>query len=202
MKFRYSQSLVALAMVAILSLLQGCARSAPGLDLPPDVERQRVSELGNAIKTLGDEISAEEAERAARIAFSYSRKLAGQYNISGSALFHNMLVNMGVRSRGLCIHWTADLITRLKQEQFQTLDLHWAIANYESMFRLEHSTVIVSSVGDSLQQGLVLDPWRNSGELFWSPTLEDENYGWVPQVEAHRHKRLVKSNKANHQLNR
>jgi len=80
---------------------------------------------------------------------------------------HNTLVNLGVKPRGLCTHWTMDLLTRLQQEEFQSLDLHWGIANYDSLFLIEHSTVVISARGDLLQQGLVLDPWRYGGHLFW-----------------------------------
>ena len=43
--------------------------------------------------------------------------------------------------------------------------------------------MIVSARGEPLEQGLVLDPWRYSGELYWSPTLLDQDYSWKPQGE-------------------
>jgi hypothetical protein len=110
---------------------------------------------------------------------------------------HNLLVNLGLKPRGLCVDWTTDLLTRLKQERFYSLDLHWAIANYETTFSLEHSTVVVSAGGDSINQGLVLDPWRYSGELFWAPTLEDSGYVWKPQAEIHALKQELRETREN-----
>ena len=181
-------------------LLQGCASSGPQLDLPPIVEKQRIRDLNHAILNLGDDIDASEAQRAASISIKYSHELARQYEITSSPLMHNLLVNLGLKSRGLCVDWTTDLLTRLKQERFYSLDLHWAIANYETTFSLEHSTVVVSARGDSINQGLVLDPWRHSGELFWAPTLEDSGYLWKPQAEIHAMKRERRETRENHRF--
>ncbi len=178
-------------------LLQGCASSEPQLDLPPFVEKQRIRDLSQAILKLGNGIDASEAQRAARISIEYSHELARQYKITSSPVTHNLLVNLGLKPRGLCIDWTTDLLARLKQERFYSLDLHWAIANYETTFSLEHSTVVVSVRGDSINQGLVLDPWRYSGELFWAPTLEDSGYVWKPQAEIHALKRELREAREN-----
>ena len=179
--------------ICILSLafflLTGCASSNPSLELPPGVEMQRISDLNHAILLLSDEIDPSEAQRSARIAIEYSRQLARQYEISSSPIMHNVLVNLGLKPRGLCVDWTSDLLARLQQEQFYSLDLHWGIANYDIAFRLEHSTVIISARGDTLNQGLVLDPWRHAGQLYWAPTLEDPDYTWKPQAEIHALKR-------------
>jgi len=174
--------MTAILMLCLL-LLQGCAADPARLDISTADEQRRVADLDHAILSLGDNIDPEEAGRAARVAIDYSLQLAREYEVSGSPIFHNLMVNLGIKSRGLCVHWTRDLRDRLRQEDFHSLDLHWAIANYESMFRLEHSTVVISARGDSLQQGLVLDPWRNSGELYWARTLDDTAYDWRPQAE-------------------
>jgi hypothetical protein len=178
-------------------LTQGCATSSPQVDLPPTIEQQRIADLSLAIRSLSAAIDAAEAQRAARISIEYTRQLAVQYEIEDSPIMHNFLVNIGVKPRGLCVDWTSDLLTRLQQERFYSLKLHWGIANYEAAFRLEHSTVIVSARGDSLDQGLVLDPWRYSGHLFWAPTLEDPAYNWYPQVEIHALKRQRETASAN-----
>jgi hypothetical protein len=184
------QPKLTICILALAFLLtQGCATSSPQVDLPPTIEQQRITDLSLAIRSLSTDIDAAEAQRAARISIEYTRQLAVQYEIEDSPIMHNFLVNIGVKPRGLCVDWTSDLLTRLQQERFYSLRLHWGIANYETAFRLEHSTVIVSSRGDSLDQGLVLDPWRYSGYLFWSPTLEDPAYNWYPQAEIHALKR-------------
>ena len=181
------------AVTILLFLLNGCASNSPQLELPPQVAQQRITELNLAILGLGEDIDASEAQRAARIAIDYSRQLAREYEITDSAIVHNLKVNLGFKTRGLCVHWTSDLLARMQEEGFYSLDLHWAIANYENAFRLEHSTVVISARGDSLQQGLILDPWRNSGNLYWAPALQDPGYLWKPQAQIHALKREIEA---------
>ena len=192
-----------LLIIALLlgCLLQGCSTPAlvpdpvpdPVLDTAAPLEQQRIDELQQAMLDLGDEIDPGEARRAATIAIEYPLQLAKEYEITDSALVHNFLVNIGAKPRGLCVDWTHDLLVRLQQERFRSLQLHWGIANYDSAFRIEHSTVIISARNQTLQQGLVLDPWRHSGQLFWAKTLEDPQYHWRPHAEVHAQKRERKA---------
>ncbi|MFD1157499.1 hypothetical protein [Roseovarius aestuarii] len=166
------------------------ARSGP----PAPGTEQDMAVLAQAILALGPEVSPEEAMRAARVTYSYTYQLAQEYEITDHPLVHNTKVNMGKKKRGLCWHWAHDIEARLKQENFQTLDLHRAIANSFNI-RLEHSTAIISRKGDTFQHGIVLDPWRKGGVLFWSPTLEDRRYTWLPRKEVLVKKRELKRNK-------
>jgi hypothetical protein len=181
------------SLALLACLLQACASSPPVTALPPFVEQQRIADLQLAILALDDSIDRSEAHRAATIAIEYPLQLAREYDVTDPPLVHNMKVNLGVKPRGLCIDWTADLLARLREERFYSLDLHWGIANYENAFRLEHSSVIISARDQGLQQGLVLDPWRHSGQLFWAKTSEDPAYRWYPQADIHAQKRERKA---------
>ncbi|MEM7257897.1 MAG: hypothetical protein AAF404_10965 [Pseudomonadota bacterium] len=187
-----------LTLGAIL-LLTACSATTPAFDNAPEDESRRVQSLDRALLALGPDVDPFESKRAARIAIGYSKTLATEYDLAGSPLFHNLMVQFGARERGLCIHWTTDLMARLKQENFQSLDLHRAIANYETLFRFEHSSVIISAKGDTYEDGLVLDPWRNSGVLHWAPTLADSGYRWEPRAEVHQLKRLNQATVENRQ---
>jgi hypothetical protein len=181
------------AMPLLACLLQGCAMSNPAIDLPPKAEQQRIAKLELAMLELGDDIDPVEAHTAATIAIEYPLQLALEYEITDSPLMHNFLVNMGVKPRGLCVDWTYDLLVRLQQERFRSFKLHWGVANYDSAFRIEHSTVIISARNQPLQQGLVLDPWRHAGQLFWAKTLQDPEYRWTPHADVHAQKRERKA---------
>ncbi|MGX0976931.1 hypothetical protein ACSSVY_002655 [Roseovarius sp. MBR-51] len=160
-----------------LVVLAGCG--AP----PPPPESQEVTRLAAAIRSLGPEVDTEEAERAARITYEHTHQLALEYEITDPPIVHNTKVNMGLKPAGLCWHWARDIEDRLKQENFQTLDLHRAVANSENAFRLEHSTAIVSAKGDAFDQGIVLDPWRKGGQLTWTPVVDDRSYKWEKRNE-------------------
>ncbi len=176
----------------LTGLLQGCATSTMQQELTSDARQQRVDELRLALIALGDDIDDAEARRVATVAIEYPLQLAQEYQVTDPPLVHNVLVNLGVKPRGLCVDWTTDLMTRLYEERLHSLELHWGIANYDSTFSIEHSTVIVSARGDSMQQGIVLDPWRNSGQLFWAKTGDDAEYQWEPHADVHARKRQRK----------
>ena len=143
---------------------------------------QEIAALAQAIRALGPEVDSQEAMRAARVTYAYTYQLAQEYQITDGPLIHNTKVNMGKRPRGLCWHWAQDIEARLKQEGFRTLELHRAVANSFNI-RLEHSTAIISRKGDHFRDGIILDPWRKGGVLFWARTLDDKRYEWLPRDE-------------------
>ncbi len=147
----------------------------------PTQAPDEVARLAQGIMALSSDIDPEEARRAADIAVNYPKHLRRQYEVEDPPLIHNMKVNSGRKPRGLCWHWAQDMQTRLARENFQTLDLHRAIANAHTRLLIDHSTVIISAKGDDMFDGMVLDPWRFGGVLYWSPTLGDEKYDWVPR---------------------
>ena len=167
-------SFVAVAGLAVL--LAACGPT------PRDVTQNDIDMLAIEIKGLGSDVDPEEAERAAQIAYTYSLQLADEYNVTDNPIIHNAKVNNGLRPRGICVHWAEDIEKRLDAEGFETLEIHRAIAE-GSEFRIDHSTAVISRRGDAFDEGVILDPWRYGGLLFWSPTLEDTRYFWEPQMK-------------------
>ena len=163
-------------LAGAMLLLAACAA-------PPPPQPEEVSRLAAAIKGLGPEVDPEEADRAAKMAYRHTHDLALEYQITDPPIVHNTKVNMGLKPRGLCWHWARDMEDRLEAENFQTLDLHRAVANADNAFRLEHSTAIISARGDAYHAGIVLDPWRKGGRLTWVGVREDRMYDWEPRNE-------------------
>ncbi len=162
-------------VIALLFLLVMSACASAPENWQPDIPG-----LTQAVQRLAPTIDPNEAARAAQISYSYSAELAVAYNVTDAPLIHNTKVNQGLRPRGLCWHWADDLEARLRQEQFKTLVLHRAIANSDTIL-IQHSTVIVSAKGQDMEDGIVLDPWRYGGRLFWAPMAEDTRYRWLPR---------------------
>ncbi len=163
-----------MALIAF-AFLGACAAAPPSSD--DDVHR-----LAAQIQSLGPDVDPAEAQRAANIAYSYTAQLAREYEITDPPLIHNAKVNKGLRPRGLCWHWAEDIEKRLNQENFKTLTMHRAIANADNPFRIDHSTAIISRKGETMYQGVVLDPWRYGGVLYWATLPEDTRYDWVPRA--------------------
>ncbi|WP_245626867.1 hypothetical protein [Aestuariivita boseongensis] len=137
---------------------------AGGLALSPEITQSEpaIAALRQAFMALGPEVDPEEAARAARVTYEQVAALRAAYEITDPPLIHNTKVNMSLKPRGLCWHWTVDLGARLEQERFETLEVHQAIANYNNL-RLEHSTVILGARGAAMDAGIVRDPWRAGG---------------------------------------
>lgn len=166
--------------------LAGCGRAVSERPRPAsEVEVQRLSQL---IASLDFDVDNAEAYRAAEVALSETFRLAQEYEIEDPPLTHNTKVNLGIKKRGLCYQWADDLERRLKRENFQTLDLHRAVANWDNIL-LEHSTLIISASGFGFEDGIVLDPWRKGGVLFWVPVRDDTRYIWTDRREVFRIRR-------------
>jgi len=166
-------------------VLGACAVPPPPPAASLAVDPREIAALEVALRALGADVDPQEAARAARIAHEYPRYLAVQYQISDPPLIHNTKVNLGLRSRGLCWHWAKDMETRMRQEGFQTREMQQAVANTDRPFRLQHSTLVISRRGDGPFEGIVLDPWRNGGLLFWAPMRADPDYVWRPRREVY-----------------
>lgn len=173
-------------LLAAALITAGCA-GLPTTITPADVvERTHaIAELETAIAALHPSVSPREARAVAEVAIEYPLQLAREYELTTPPLWHNTLVNLGIKPRGLCIDWTRDLLVRLQTLRLRTLQLHWGVANYDAVFRIEHSTAIVSARRQPLERGIVLDPWRHSGQLFWARVTEDPAYRWRPLAAAH-----------------
>lgn len=174
-----------LGLVAIL--LTACAAGGPtrGTDA-------QIAALARNIRALSPQVDPEEAQRAAQLAYDHTHHLALQYRITDPPLIHNAKVNAGLRPRGLCYHWAEDMERRLDAEGFATLDMKRAIANADNPILIEHSTAVITAKGAPMSAGIVLDPWRKGGTLFWSPVSADTRYPWVPRETALRGKGQVR----------
>jgi len=185
------RQLPAFLFLSLALFLAACATPRPE-DLPRPTEAE-IAALADEIHALGAGIDAGEAARAAAIAYEYPLRLAVEYQVEDPPIIHNIKVNQGLKPRGLCYQWADDLQARLAQEGFETIELQRAIANSESAIRIEHSTVVVTAPGDSMYEGIVLDPWRKGGQLYWGPVTEDEAYTWLPRQDVFARKRALRA---------
>ena len=170
-------------LLSALLALGGCATPPSPGDSGRTGHATRAAALSAVLAGIGPGVDAAEAAELARVAVFYPLELSARYQLTTPPLWHNTLVNLGIKPRGLCVEWAQDLLDRLHQIGASTLQLHWGIANQDALFRLEHYAVIVTARGQPFRTGIVLDPWRNSGALFWAPLTGDRQYTWLPLHE-------------------
>jgi hypothetical protein len=138
--------------------------------------QQKIVALEQELIGLGPPTDPGEAHRVAATAITYSIYLADRYDLVRPPILHNLLVRLKIKERGLCYQWTEDLLQRLQDLQLSSFRLHWGVAYRGSQLR-EHNTVVITANGQPFENGIVLDPWRDSGELYWV-RVDRDSYPW------------------------
>ena len=175
--------------LCLLVVLFGCAKAkvyypgngsfnatTSGNQSDPQIYRDNVKQLKQVLVALSETVDKTEAQLVAETAVRESAVLAEEYQLVRPAVAHNLLVVLGLRERGLCYHWAEDLMKRLQALDLKSFRLHWGVAYRGGELR-EHNCVVITAKGQSFFKGIVLDPWRNSGNLFWAQVAKD-NYPW------------------------
>lgn len=140
-------------------------------------QKRSIEDLRKAIIALDPGVDPREARETAYEAVVYPMHLSNEYQLVWPPSLQNIFVNSGSKPRGLCFQWATDMLTQLKKLNPETLDFHWGIAKRGT--RHEHNTAVVTAKGKPFNSGIILDPWRGSGNLYWLPVTEDPKYEWV-----------------------
>ena len=178
-----------IAAFTLLIVVSGCAKAkvyypgngsfnakTSGIQADAQIYREKVQQLEQELIVLSETVDKTEAMLVAETAVRESAVLAEEYQLVRPAVAHNLLIALGLKDRGLCYHWTEDLMKRLQKLDLKTLELYWGVAYRGSELR-EHNCVVVTAKGQDFFEGIVLDPWRNSGNLFWARVTKDD-YPW------------------------
>ena len=146
------------------------------LSMSPETKTS-IDALQDALMKLGANVSRADAQALAKEAHTYPLHLANVWQVAPTPLLQNILRNYDKREYGLCIDWTYAMRERMRGLGLDSFDWYWGIANEGSDWR-EHSTLVAVAKGQPFDTGIILDPWRNSGKLFWSRTNGDAKYNW------------------------
>ena len=174
-------------LLLIVVLLNACVSAnqslepVSGSDTPqtsPGIQayREKIALLQNDLAALNGQINKVEAGQVAETAIQYSAYLTEEYELVRPAVLHNVLVRIGLKDRGLCHHWTVDLMKQLEALKLKSYQLYWGVAHRGSELR-EHNSVVVAAKGHRFNEGMVLDPWRNSGKLYWA-LVKNDRFPW------------------------
>ncbi len=162
----------------ILSLLLvGCVVTAPS------VSQTKITELSLLFQSMDSTIPQSEAMQLSKDIFHKTAQLTEEFEMTYPPQFHNFLVTMGVRKKGLCYHWSDALYVYLSKKRYTSFEFHLMGANVGEYF-FEHNALVVVAKGGKIEEGIIIDPWRDSGELYFSKMEDDPEYTWE-----HRSKR-------------
>jgi hypothetical protein len=140
--------------------------------------------LAERLRGLGPSVDREEAALTAETACVYSLELARQYRAVRPALWNNMLINTGLRQRGLCFEYADDLSAKLESLHLRTLVVRRGVAYSNTWF--ESNCLVLTAPGQPFDQGIVLDAWRHEGRLHWCGVNEDKLFRWIETRDIHQ----------------
>jgi len=160
-------------------LISGCG-SVKYSNLHKASDSRKIERLKDMLSTLSS--NKKEVNELAILAITKPRELANRYNLASPPQYHNFLVNSGKRSRGLCYHFVEDIQQEINSRHFKSFSFKWGVANQNKLD--EHNViVVVSKNGGSFKDGVILDGWRDSGELYFSKVKDDPKYKFVEWIE-------------------
>ena len=163
-----------------LFLFMGCA-----VKTPPLKQRQvKIVTLKNMLLNLGSNVDIYEAEDLAKSSVNYSYLLAQKYKAIDSPWLQNALVNIGLKKRGLCHEWAEDLLRFLIKREYKSFSFHTIGANIGSL--KEHNALSVALKDKGIKNSILLDAWRNSGDLYFSIIEKDKKYKWSERFRLYK----------------
>lgn len=121
-------------------------------------------------------VSKDEAHVMAKDIREFSQTLKERYDLIPYPNFNNFLINIGVKERGLCWQLAFDLLEHLKAKKYN-VDYYIAGANIGEYFK-EHNVVVLTCRGCEFKNGILLDIWRNGGDLYYSRLNDDKEFKW------------------------
>ena len=148
----------------------------------PSVSQTKITQLSTLLRSLDQHIPQDEALHLSQDIFHETQKLTKEFELTSPPLFHNTLVNIGLREKGLCYHWSDALYAYFSQKQYPHFEFHLVGANIGEYFS-EHNALVIVAKGGSIKDGILVDPWRNSGKLYFSRVVDDKKYQWKHREE-------------------
>jgi len=91
-------------------------------------------------------------------------------------IFHNMMMDVGIKKRGACKHWAEDILEYVRPIKREFFYAAWGEANMGTF--MEHNVAVLIPEGRPFEDGLMFDPWRTSGNPFWVKLKDDKHYRW------------------------
>jgi len=188
-----------LATVAISTSAIAAEQRGTHFDVPTR-DFAKAQELSKQLAALSPRVDPSEAKLLAEDAYATVARLRPEYNMFGTPIFNNFLVYHGLRKRGYCYQWSADLLLALDKLKLKTLELHWGEA-YAGTYR-ENNCVVVTAKGQPFDRGMILECWRHFGHLRWNlvPSDQDRYYENQKYAQFVRNRAAAKNSDTNRRI--
>ncbi len=125
------------------------------------------------------EVVSAEAALIARVCVVEGEAFAQKYQAVRPSWWNNCLVNLGIHEWGLCWHYQHYLYAQLYPHPLRHFKVHCGGRDKGRKFH-EHNCVVIVPVGGEFHDGLVIDPWKESGRTIWFAT-RGEDGDWIDE---------------------
>jgi hypothetical protein len=156
--------------IFIIFIFLGCVKEP---SIPLGIEN-----LEKTFLSIDNTIDRNESAEFAYKILEYTSSLKYKYDLEYPPLYHNFLVNSGLKNRGLCWHFANDMLIFILDQKYKSFDYYIVGASIDDYWD-EHNAIVVTCKGCSYKQGIILDAWRNSGNLYYSTVEDDYEYKWI-----------------------
>ncbi len=142
------------------------------------VKKRQITELSILLQSLDMHITQKESQKLSKDIFAKREELTKVFEVTSPPQYHNFLVNVGLRKKGLCYHWSDALYSYLTAQNYTSFEFHLMGAHIGDYWR-EHNVLVVTAKGKAVEEGILIDPWRNPEALYFSKVSDDVKYLWV-----------------------
>ena len=150
--------------------LLACSTTSPSLS-------KTSNSLSILLQSLATGISQTEADTLAHEIYQETEKLREKFDPISEPHINNFLINVGVKEQGLCYQWSDALYLHFKKKNYEHFTFHLLVADKGKYFS-EHNVMVVVAKGKPVMDGVIVDPWRKPGELYFSKVKDDTQYNW------------------------
>ena len=138
--------------------------------------------LSTLLQSMSEGISQTEAENLSAEIYQETEKLRKKFDPVSEPHVNNFLINVGLKEQGLCYQWSDALYLHFKKRDYAHFSFHLLVADKGKYF-LEHNVMVVVAKGKPVMDGIIVDPWRKPGALYFSKVKEDKQYNWTHRKE-------------------
>ena len=149
----------------------GCVSSTPKL------AEENTLKLSKLLSSLNTQASSLETMQLSRDISYQTKRLSQEFKMTSPPQYHNFLVNIRVRDKGLCYHWSDALYEHFSKQNYPSFEFHLVGANIGEYWS-EHNSLVIVAKGMKIRDGVIIDPWRNGGKLYFSKVTQDTEYLW------------------------
>ncbi len=141
---------------------------------------EKSSDLSRRLRRLYGEREKEsaikaESELMATTIMNEAPVLKKKFSMIRPAPLHNAFVNMKMKEEGFCWQWARGFLHALRKLPLQYFEPVWVTAHEAKINK--HNALSIVVRGHSFEEGLVIDGWRDSGDVYWGLVKEDK-YPW------------------------